>query len=228
MDKKFLKPSQALEEIIDEFRHDPQYDIFAEVYSSLVGGKTIVGKNEDTSFMGLIRDGIWHQPENSEEKKFYSHHDYDDLLTYAFSAKKPSVQQVVEIYIKATGLKASIGSDAEGNTGIWVETEMEKFRCIQCGHCCLYLSGAIHTCAEEEDVERWESEGRDDILSYIEVGDLWIDPETGDDVLRCPWLIKRPNKNKYICRIHETKPKHCRDFPTSKKHALRSGCKGFD
>jgi len=75
---------------------------------------------------------------------------------------------------------------------------------------------------------RWEKEGRWDILDYIVVTDLWISPRTSADVMRCPWLRKISGKEKYRCRIHDTKPRHCRDYPKSKKHALMTGCKGFD
>jgi Fe-S-cluster containining protein len=57
--------------------------------------------------------------------------------------------------------------------------------------------------------------------------DIWFSPTTGEATARCPWLRKLPNKNIYKCRIHETKPPHCRNFPKSKKHALSTGCKGF-
>ncbi len=51
--------------------------------------------------------------------------------------------------------------------------------------------------------------------------------KTGESVNRCPWLRKLPKKDKYICKIHETKPEHCLNFPKSKRHALENGCKGF-
>ena len=57
--------------------------------------------------------------------------------------------------------------------------------------------------------------------------DIWFSPTTGEETARCPWLRKLPNKDIYKCRIHETKPPHCRNFPKSKKHALTTGCKGF-
>jgi Fe-S-cluster containining protein len=52
--------------------------------------------------------------------------------------------------------------------------------------------------------------------------------ESGDDVKRCPLLRKLPNQEKYICRIHDLKPEHCRAYPRSRKHAQKTGCKGFD
>jgi len=58
--------------------------------------------------------------------------------------------------------------------------------------------------------------------------DIWINPKTGDDVLRCPWLRKLPNQDKYICRIHDVKPEHCRKYPRSRQHAEEIGCKEQD
>jgi Fe-S-cluster containining protein len=63
--------------------------------------------------------------------------------------------------------------------------------------------------------------------AITEIKNTWINPKTGEYVNRCPWLRKLPKQNKYICRIHETKPEHCRNFPKSKRHALDNDCKGF-
>ena len=82
----------------------------------------------------------------------------------------------------------------------------------------------------------WRDNARDDILAWVDpiglgngvyVYDLWINPKTGGDVARCPWLRKLPGKDKYICKIHEVKPRVCREYPKSKGHAERTGCKGF-
>lgn len=114
---------------------------------------------------------------------------------------------------------------------------MDSFNCKQCGHCCLNLSGAFSTCVSEEDIRMWEAEGREDILEWvvpISIGegqmiyDIWLNPTTGEEVSRCPWLRKLPNKDKYICRIHDVKPAHCRDYPHSREHAEETGCVGFE
>lgn len=114
---------------------------------------------------------------------------------------------------------------------------IDGFKCKQCGKCCLNLRDAFETCATEEDVLFWEKEGREDILAWVDpiplgdeqfIYDIWISPTTGDDVPRCPWLRKRPKKDKYICRIHDVKPQHCREYPRSRKHAEETGCKGFE
>jgi Fe-S-cluster containining protein len=115
--------------------------------------------------------------------------------------------------------------------------EYMEFTCKQCGHCCMHLSGAIDVCATEEDIRRWQENNRDDILAWVDiiylggedrVYDIWINPRTGEDVSRCPWLRKLPGKNKYICRIHEMKPEHCRNYPLSREHAENTGCPGFE
>ena len=99
------------------------------------------------------------------------------------------------------------------------------------------LSGAIEVCATEDDIRRWQENDRSDILEWVDViylgeehrvYDIWINPVTGDDVQRCPWLRKLPNKDKYTCRIHDLKPEHCRAYPRTRKHALKTECKGFD
>ena len=83
----------------------------------------------------------------------------------------------------------------------------------------------------------WRENLRDNILAWVDpidcgngvvVYDIWINPRTGEDVARCPWLRKLPKKNKYTCRIHEAKPKVCREFPKTEEQAKEKGCKRFD
>lgn len=113
----------------------------------------------------------------------------------------------------------------------------KDFKCKQCGNCCLNLNDAFQACATEKDVQLWKEKERYDILEWVDsislgedqfVYDIWISPITGDDVPRCPWLRKLPKKNKYNCRIHDVKPVHCREYPRSRKHAEKTGCKGFE
>lgn len=84
-------------------------------------------------------------------------------------------------------------------------------------------------------MRRWEAAGRDDILAWVgliavgdtRVYDLWIDPKTGDDVSRCPWVEQVPGTDRYVCRIHDLKPDQCRRYPQSRKHADETGCQGY-
>jgi Fe-S-cluster containining protein len=92
------------------------------------------------------------------------------------------------------------------------------FECQRCGGCCFRFSELT---AFPEDIDRWVDEGREDILQYadeymyslIGAADLWIDPETGEPLRRCPFLRKVRNKPMYRCLIYDTRPGQCRSFP---------------
>lgn len=88
--------------------------------------------------------------------------------------------------------------------------------CSHCGKCCIELGCELTMV--REDYIRWKSQRRLDILRYAWIpdlsdgwGDLWIDPETGEDVDVCPYL-KQSAHGKYLCEIYDTKPKVCREF----------------
>jgi Fe-S-cluster containining protein len=176
----------------------------------------------------VSRDGLWIKFQENE--KFYYGIDLVELFLDLLSSKP--VETISRAYSEIEWVKANVTKHPKtGATGLLVETEMEKFKCVQCGHCCLDLSGAYQTSVPETDIKRWRREQRFDILEWVGpfegMDEIWINPRTGEYVNRCPWLRKLPKQNKYICRIHETKPEHCRNFPKSKRHALDNGCKGF-
>ena len=92
----------------------------------------------------------------------------------------------------------------------------KKPRCFRCGKCCAEQGFALTVTLA--DTRRWKRQGRADILRYAWVpkgaggyGDIWIDPEKGEDLDYCPFLQK-VGQGKYICSILETRPKVCRDF----------------
>ncbi len=111
------------------------------------------------------------------------------------------------------------------------------FSCRRCGHCCLNLVDAYRGCVSDDDLERWRIAGRTDVLAWISTLDLgrgnllhlaWIDPETGEEVDRCPWLLDAGTDGGYGCGINDVKPQFCRDYPAHEKHGRDSGCRGFD
>ncbi|MCX5998077.1 MAG: hypothetical protein NTU41_00375 [Chloroflexi bacterium] len=92
-------------------------------------------------------------------------------------------------------------------------------RCSMCGRCCREQgSGFVMMPA---DYRRWRRGCRADILRYLWLldgrranGSLWIDwadPDTGHYLSCCPFL-ERAGWGKCVCRIHETKPRICREF----------------
>jgi Fe-S-cluster containining protein len=166
--------------------------------------------------------------DNTDEFEF-SHHQFRNLLVNLFSLKTLLPQQLCDIYTSVFWVDTAPVKDSKSFLQeIEVDTEMDKFKCVHCGNCCTNLSDAHCTDCHPEDYIRWEGEERNDILAWISFGDLWISPKTGEDVDRCPWFRKKRNKNTYYCRIHETKPRHCREYPKFKRHALLTSCQGFD
>ncbi|NLL90722.1 MAG: YkgJ family cysteine cluster protein [Dehalococcoidales bacterium] len=87
-------------------------------------------------------------------------------------------------------------------------------KCSMCGRCC---SAPTVMITKPSDYKRWVEQGRQDILRYATVppphgyGDLWRNPRDGEIITHCPFAQEIEN-NKYICSIHETKPKVCREF----------------
>lgn len=227
-DIKFLTKSEAINEICDDFKYHPeQYDLIAKVYSFLTNNKAWIGEKKCPPF-GINYEGIWIQTKNSEDNIFHTFHDFDDLLIKSFADNPIDNERLCKLYIMVLEVNAYTGKNPEKDIdGIYVETEMEKFKCKQCGRCCLSLIDAYCTNADNEDLKRWEKENRYDILSHIQTGELWFNPKTGEELGRCPWLIKLPKQDRYICKIYETKPSHCRAYPKYKKQALQNGCKGF-
>jgi len=94
--------------------------------------------------------------------------------------------------------------------------------CNQCGKCCIHYSdGGLS--ASATDLERGETD-RPDIADYASGGKIWIDPASGEQLLRCPWLQKLPEQNKYICRIYYDRPDDCRYYPVDIEQMLRDDC----
>lgn len=84
--------------------------------------------------------------------------------------------------------------------------------CACCGRCCEFFGG--HLQASKRDIARWQREGREDLLSRVnQLGWIWVDPQTKKLTDPCPFIEKTPD-NKGLCRIHDTKPDICRDYPT--------------
>jgi Fe-S-cluster containining protein len=98
------------------------------------------------------------------------------------------------------------------------------------------LLDAFNGCVSDADLDRWQRLDRTDLLARVKTLELgpdnrlhtaWLDPETGDDVERCPWLLDRIDRRGYLCGIDDIKPDHCRDYPEHRRHAEATGCTGY-
>ena len=94
--------------------------------------------------------------------------------------------------------------------------------CNQCGKCCInYSDGGLS--ASESEIESWRI-FRPDIYSYVSNGDIWMDPDTGKQLTRCPWLKKLPSQNKYTCDIYNDRPEDCKLYPTTIEEMVKDEC----
>ncbi|MFT7288118.1 MAG: Fe-S-cluster containining protein [Halieaceae bacterium] len=99
--------------------------------------------------------------------------------------------------------------------------------CNQCGKCCIaYSDGGLS--ATPADIEGWET-FNPDIAEYVANGKIWMDPSSGLQLTRCPWLEELPARMgsaavMYGCRIYADRPEDCRHYPTSVAEMARDGC----
>ena len=115
-----------------------------------------------------------------------------------------------------TALRIWLGNDAHS-------TKTGETRCACCGNCCEAFGG--HLNASKQDLERWQREGREDLLSRVNrLGWIWVDPVTKERIELCPFIHKL-DAERSVCAINDTKPAICRDYPTLAhgRRCLRGG-----
>jgi Fe-S-cluster containining protein len=94
--------------------------------------------------------------------------------------------------------------------------------CNQCGKCCTnYSDGGLSATANE--VEYWEI-FRPAIFSYVSEGKIWMDPETGKQMKRCPWLQQVAGQDKYTCDIYYDRPDDCKHYPVTVDQMVKDEC----
>ncbi len=94
--------------------------------------------------------------------------------------------------------------------------------CNQCGKCCInYSNGGLS--ASVSEIEAWEDK-RPDIMRYVSEGKIWVDPDTGEQLTRCPWLRKESNQEKYSCDIYDDRPSDCRYYPVTIEDMIKDEC----
>jgi Fe-S-cluster containining protein len=102
--------------------------------------------------------------------------------------------------------------------------------CNQCGKCCInYSDGGLSATAGE--IEYWEI-FRPAIYRYVSGGKIWMDPETKQQLTRCPWLRelpvensgREPSQKKYTCDIYHDRPDDCKHFPVTIAQMVENDC----
>jgi Fe-S-cluster containining protein len=94
--------------------------------------------------------------------------------------------------------------------------------CTQCGKCCKnYSDGGLSATASE--IEYWEV-FRPAIYSFVSEGKIWVSPNTGQQLKRCPWLRQLPGQEKYVCDIYYDRPDDCKHYPVTIEQMLKDDC----
>jgi Fe-S-cluster containining protein len=98
--------------------------------------------------------------------------------------------------------------------------------CNQCGKCCIkYSNGGLS--ASEDEIAYWET-FKPHIAHYINDGKIWMDPKTGEQIERCPWLRLEPKTNLYTCDIYYDRPDDCKFYPTTIAEMIIDECEMLD
>jgi Fe-S-cluster containining protein len=95
-------------------------------------------------------------------------------------------------------------------------------KCNQCGKCCKkYSDGGLSASAEE--IASWEAFWPE-IYCHVKDGQIWVNPDSGEQLVRCPWLRKLPDQEKYICDIYFERPGDCRYYPVTIEQMITDEC----
>ena len=223
----FLLPEEVLAAIREDFaQYQPQRHLLLNLGALVLGpGQTVHDSHER---------GVWMHKGRRGRMQLVEYHRFAELICEAMADDPPPLARLAVICRMVFHGRAETGR-VDGADGIWVETGMEGFSCLRCGHCCRNVGYPRE--AGQEDVARWKAAGREDILKWVGIERrrgsertyrIWIDPATGSPADTCPWLVRVPGSHLYGCAIQEVKPEICRLYPGSRKHALMTGCRGFE
>lgn len=136
--------------------------------------------------------------------------------------------------IFGTPARACVQSTPNETAGIWIDTDMKDFCCVQCGHCCRALN--YRDGCSVADYRSWQALDRIDILQWVGTVRhdrdiiacrIWMEPGTNRYAESCPWLEVVDQSGRTCCTIHDVRPTICRQYPGSRKHARMTGCRGI-
>ena len=94
--------------------------------------------------------------------------------------------------------------------------------CNQYGKCCSKYGGDGLS-VSEAGLELWET-FRPDLYNYVQDGAIWKDPDSGEQMERCPWLRQVPNQDRYTCDIYLDRPDDCKFYPVTIDQMVEDEC----
>lgn len=223
----FAEALRAIHNDLKQYRLQPL--LLRHIAQLILGEKTLVREDKN-------RRGLWVGSGKKCKCLIITYDQLPDYLCSIIENKCLSLEKLAQICGCVFQERAYTGKEnTGGEQGIFIETGMEDFRCIQCGRCCRFLDYRKEL--THDDYLFWQSLGRTDILERVglirQSGEIvsyviWIDPFTRRVMESCPWLKKDSEHNRYFCRIHEVRPEICRQYPGTRKHAQMTGCSAFN
>jgi Fe-S-cluster containining protein len=229
-ERLFFTIDQALSAVCHAFAQYPiRFNLLSVIWPTVFGDGAYV-----------LQDGgnrsVWAKIPGAAKLIPSSEADLKQRITSQLKRCPPEPGGLARICSRVFGapVVAGYGPEPDRSPGIWVETDMTGFACIQCGHCCRTLK--FHDGCTLSDYHHWLDLKRTDILDWvgtvrhnghITACRIWIIPGTNEYAQTCPWLATSPGRDHYICTIHDVRPTICRQYPGSRKHARMTGCRGI-
>ena len=229
-DSIFLTIAEAIDAMVIDFRqYEPQILLFCSLIS-------LISENEVRFQREAGKEGVWINRRGRRNMRWLGGEELVEYMCTAIRKTPWTMDLLAAACMRVFQSRAIPVTDPEtGRQGIEIDTQMDDFECRRCGCCCRSLD--YHNEVGAEDVEMWRSLGRDDILRWVETGlredkavgyRIWVEPGTRRLSPTCPFLEKEPTADRWGCTIHAVKPRICRNYPVSRKHAVMTGCRGFE
>jgi Fe-S-cluster containining protein len=226
----FMTIKEAIDAITIDFRqYRPQILLFCSIIN-LISGTEIRFQRE------VGKEGVWINQRGRTNMRWLEGAELVEYMCTSIRRTHWTIELLAAACRRVFQSRVTPVMDQEtGCEGLEIETQMDSFECRQCGCCCRSLD--YHHEVGAEDVEMWRSLGRNDILKWVETVyqkdeiagyRIWVVPGTRDLAPICPFLKKEPTTNRWGCTIHNAKPLICRSYPISRKHAVMTGCRGFE
>jgi len=226
----FLTTEEAIDAITIDFRqYRPQIMLFCSIIR-LISGSEIHFQREPG------KEGVWINQRARTNMRWIEGAELVDYMCAAIRRTPWTIELLATVCRCVFQGRATPATAPDtGCEGLEIDTQMNDFKCRQCGRCCRSLDYGHEV--RDEDVKLWRSLGRDDILRWVETTfqkdkivayRIWIVPGSQERARTCPFLKKEPAANRWTCAIHEVKPLICRNYPVSRKHAVMTGCRGFE
>ena len=226
----FLTREEAVAAIhTDLQQYEPQSGLLCDLYPVVMGADALAVEDADAR-------RVWiKQAARGPMRPVTCDELVDTLFSRMTDAATP-LNRLAELCARVFDEPAVAGFDrGTRSAGVWLETGMAGYSCRQCGRCCRVLD--YHRECTAEDYRRWQSLGREDILRWVRripgpggtsAYRIWVAPGTREPASECPFLQNEPGTARVYCGIHDVKPEICRQYPFTRKHALMTGCPGFD